>query len=102
MQMFSAKNLEAMADLSKLEATVRKCHAADYNEEYHYNGFFLMLMIDDEPEEVSKNFWRIIGPDGKEHSLPKLLDQKRSFTYRKPTYEQFQTMVQSIKFGEKS
>ncbi len=101
MEIFSAQNMDRMADNTALEAALNECYAADYHEEYHSQGFFLMLMIDEEPGENRKNFWKIIGPTGKEYELPQLEFSQKSYTYRKPTYSQFQVMVQIIKAGER-
>jgi len=101
MHMFSAQNMDKMADNTALEAALNECYAADYHEEYHSKGFYLMLMIDEDPSEVRKNFWKIIGPQGKEYQLPKLEFNQKSYTYRKPSYLTFQVMVQIIKAGER-
>jgi len=100
MEMFTAQNMDKMADNTALEAALNECYAADYHEEYHHQGFFLMLMIDEVPHTNRKNFWKIIGPQGKEYELPEV-EFKQSFTYRKPTYSTFQVMVQIIKAGER-
>lgn len=84
-----------------LETALNNCHRDDYHEEYCYKGFYLMLMIDEEPRENRKNFWKIIGPSGKEYKLPELEFNQKSYTYRKPSYLTFQVMVQIIKAGER-
>lgn len=101
MEIFSAQNMDKLADNTALEITLKECYAADYHEEYHSQGFYLMLMIDEEHRETRKNFWKIIGPSGKEYELPQLEYPKKSFTYSKPSYAQFQVMVQIIKVGER-
>ena len=84
-----------------LETALSHCHRDDYHEEYCYKGFYLMLMEDIERGVNRKFFWKIIGPTGKEYELPQLKYPKKSFTYSKPNYAQYQVMVQIIKVGER-
>lgn len=59
-----------MADITARNAAILKNEKAGYDLQMHYNGFYLMLNIDDyEPGEAPKNFYEIIDPAGHVHNV---------------------------------